>query len=128
MWPDVWQSGPHRPPCAFWRAVCVSRRGSFGQQVHLPWPRYIKIWLAPRGVIRAVLDAAMQKMYRQRDAVYLLWRNGLLRVDFSDREYQVKKAGARPALFGHDASMAAQKRDNRGMIDVVGPWGALRRR
>jgi hypothetical protein len=70
----------------------------------------------------------MQKMYRQRDAVYLLWRNGLLRVDFSDREYQVKKAGARPALFGHDASMAAQKRDNRDMIDVVGPWGALRRR
>lgn len=52
-------------------------------------------------------------------------------VDFLVREYQVDKAGTRKALFGHDAPMAdpapppvPPKRD---MIDVVGPWGAVRR-
>ena len=52
---------------------------------------------------------------------------------FLEREYQVDKAGARAALFGHEANME----DNRGptvaspsqdLITRVGPWGAVRRR
>ncbi|MEP2532299.1 DUF6638 family protein [Shimia sp.] len=50
-------------------------------------------------------------------------------ADFLDREYQVDKAGARAALFGHDAPMeepvAAPTRDD--LIARVGPWGAVRR-
>ncbi|THD74062.1 hypothetical protein E7681_10680 [Thalassobius vesicularis] len=54
-------------------------------------------------------------------------------ADFLEREYQADKAGARRALFGHDAPMAepappppppAPKRD---LLDQVGPWGAVRR-
>ncbi|PTX54384.1 hypothetical protein C8N43_3198 [Litoreibacter ponti] len=51
-------------------------------------------------------------------------------ADFLAREYQVDKAGARAALFGSgDAPMqeeedAPQERD---IVDVVGPWGAVRR-
>jgi hypothetical protein len=48
---------------------------------------------------------------------------------FLEREYQVDKAGARAALFGHEASME----DDTGpvpqdLIARVGPWGAVRRR
>ena len=57
-------------------------------------------------------------------------------VDFLLREYQVDKAGARAALFGHEPDMEdvtpppppprpARKPD---LIDQVGPWGAIRRR
>ncbi|MEP5153772.1 DUF6638 family protein [Planktotalea sp.] len=56
-------------------------------------------------------------------------------ADFLDREYQVDKAGARDALFGHDADMddvapkAVQKGPwsvNVDKIAAVGPWGAVR--
>jgi hypothetical protein len=48
-------------------------------------------------------------------------------ADFLAREYQVDKAGARAALFGHEPDMAppAPAQD---LIDRVGPWGAVRRR
>ncbi|QBF33164.1 DUF6638 family protein [Thalassococcus sp. S3] len=52
-------------------------------------------------------------------------------VDFLAREYQVDKAGARAALFGHEPDMAdpapPPKRPKRDMIARVGPWGAMRR-
>lgn len=49
-------------------------------------------------------------------------------VDFLDREYQVDKAGARRALFGHDAPMQEPAGPSRrGLIDRVGPWGVVRR-
>lgn len=50
-------------------------------------------------------------------------------ADFLEREYQVDKAGARRALFGHEAPM-----DDVGpaprevLIERVGPWGAVRGR
>lgn len=49
-------------------------------------------------------------------------------ADFLDREYQVDKAGARAALFGHEAPMdrASSARDE--MVARVGPWGAVRGR
>ena len=49
-------------------------------------------------------------------------------ADFLDREYQVDKAGARAALFGHDAPLEEvppAPRDD--IIARVGPWGAVRR-
>ena len=51
-------------------------------------------------------------------------------VDFLLAEYQVDKAGARAALFGHDAPMEepAKPAPVRDMIAAVGPWGAVRRR
>ncbi|MGX9355734.1 DUF6638 family protein [Roseobacteraceae bacterium S113] len=56
-------------------------------------------------------------------------------VDFLMREYQVDKAGARAALFGHDAPMEPPAPPQGGpwgrpkddLIERVGPWGALRR-
>ena len=47
-------------------------------------------------------------------------------VDFLVAEYQVDKAGARDALFGHDASMAEPVAQKRDMIARVGPWGAVK--
>ncbi len=52
-------------------------------------------------------------------------------VDFLQREYQVDKAGARAALFGHDAPMEEERRGpppREDMIKRVGPWGAVTRR
>ncbi|SPF79463.1 DUF6638 family protein [Pseudoprimorskyibacter insulae] len=46
-------------------------------------------------------------------------------ADFLKREYLADKAGARAALFGHDAPMEAPEPDD--LIDRVGPWGAVRR-
>ena len=49
-------------------------------------------------------------------------------VDFLDREYQVDKAGARAALFGHEPDMTGAipaRVDD--LIERVGPWGAIRR-
>lgn len=51
-------------------------------------------------------------------------------ADFLEREYQVDKAGAREALYGHEPDMEnkvmpAPKPD---LIERVGPWGAVRRR
>ncbi|MCW8844026.1 MAG: hypothetical protein OQK00_11495, partial [Rhodobacteraceae bacterium] len=50
-------------------------------------------------------------------------------ADFLEREYQADKAGARAALFGHDAPMEdpAPVRSRDEMIARVGPWGAVRR-
>lgn len=58
-------------------------------------------------------------------------------AEFLATEYQVDKAGTRRALFGHEAPMEepgpaspwareSAKRDE--MIDLVGPWGAVRRK
>ncbi len=47
-------------------------------------------------------------------------------ADFLEREYQVDKAGAREALFGHEEPMA-EPSPARDIVDVVGPWGAVRR-
>ncbi|MGH1454467.1 MAG: DUF6638 family protein [Paracoccaceae bacterium] len=53
-------------------------------------------------------------------------------ADFLEREYQADKAGARAALFGHDAPMddrpAAHDPAPDAVIQRVGPWGAVRRR
>lgn len=56
-------------------------------------------------------------------------------ADFLEREYQVDKAGARAALFGPEPGMddpAPLPPDPtpraRDMVDLVGPWGAVRRR
>ncbi|MDU8910840.1 DUF6638 family protein [Aestuariicoccus sp. MJ-SS9] len=47
-------------------------------------------------------------------------------VDFLKREYQVDKAGARAALFGHDAPME-EPAVTEDLVARVGPWGAVRR-
>jgi len=51
-------------------------------------------------------------------------------ADFLAREYQVDKAGAREALFGSgDAPMEEPPQsERRDVVDVVGPWGAVRRK
>ena len=53
-------------------------------------------------------------------------------ADFLEREYQVDKAGARAALFGPEPGMDAAERPEPKpaptMVDLVGPWGALRKR
>ncbi|WP_137701242.1 DUF6638 family protein [Marimonas lutisalis] len=49
-------------------------------------------------------------------------------ADFLHREYQVDKAGARRALFGHDAPLEDDGRvPHEEIIERVGPWGAVRR-
>ncbi|WP_281857035.1 DUF6638 family protein [Litoreibacter halocynthiae] len=50
-------------------------------------------------------------------------------ADFLAREYQVDKAGAREALFGSgDAPMEEPPQSApRDVVEVVGPWGAVRR-
>jgi len=45
-------------------------------------------------------------------------------AEFLEREYQVDKAGAREALFGHEAPMEEPAEE---LIELVGPWGAVRR-
>ncbi|MEX0367269.1 MAG: DUF6638 family protein [Ruegeria sp.] len=48
-------------------------------------------------------------------------------ADFLAREYQVDKAGARAALFGHEQEMSGDDRASEQVIRRVGPWGAVRR-
>lgn len=52
-------------------------------------------------------------------------------ADFLAREYQVDKAGAREALFGHEPEMTdtppPAPRRRADLIERVGPWGAVRR-
>ena len=49
-------------------------------------------------------------------------------VDFLAQEYQVDKSGAREALFGGDEPMQDPgRRDDDRLIDIVGPWGAVRK-
>lgn len=54
-------------------------------------------------------------------------------VRFLEQEYQTDKAGAREALFGGDATMdepetVPEKKREEVLLDLVGPWGALRRK
>ena len=52
-------------------------------------------------------------------------------ADFLEREYQVDKAGTREALYGGEDSMQEQSEsqdDLDRLVQVVGPWGAIRRR
>ena len=51
-------------------------------------------------------------------------------ADFLEREYQVDKAGAREALFGHEPDMdnTAPHAPPEELIQRVGPWGAIRGR
>ncbi len=46
-------------------------------------------------------------------------------ANFLEREYQVDKAGAREALFGHEDAMEEPQAFD--IVDVVGPWGSVRR-
>ncbi len=48
-------------------------------------------------------------------------------ADFLAREYQVDKAGARAALFGHEPDMSGNDRISDEVIARVGPWGAVGR-
>ncbi|TDE37860.1 DUF6638 family protein [Antarcticimicrobium sediminis] len=50
-------------------------------------------------------------------------------ADFLAREYQVDKAGARAALFGHEPDMSGEDPPPPpdDLIRRVGPWGAIRR-
>ncbi|MGJ8603028.1 MAG: DUF6638 family protein [Marivita sp.] len=48
-------------------------------------------------------------------------------VDFLTREYVADKAGAREALFGHDAPLEEPATIRDDVIARVGPWGAVRR-
>ncbi|MEX0276037.1 MAG: DUF6638 family protein [Ruegeria sp.] len=48
-------------------------------------------------------------------------------ADFLAREYQVDKAGARAALFGHEPDMSGEDRVSEAVIARVGPWGSVRR-
>lgn len=47
-------------------------------------------------------------------------------AEFLAREYQVDKAGARAALFGHEPDMSGARVSD-AAIARVGPWGALRK-
>ena len=58
-------------------------------------------------------------------------------ANFLEREYQVDKAGARRALFGPEPGMEEpgtarpgwpiERGEGRDVVDLVGPWGAVRR-
>ncbi|OED46407.1 hypothetical protein AB838_20615 [Rhodobacteraceae bacterium (ex Bugula neritina AB1)] len=53
-------------------------------------------------------------------------------AEFLAREYAVDKAGAREALFGHEPDMEGRSPRlpqvrRKGMVERVGPWGALNR-
>ncbi|MCF6431933.1 DUF6638 family protein [Leisingera sp. MMG026] len=53
-------------------------------------------------------------------------------AEFLAREYAVDKAGARAALFGHEPDMQGRlpklpRVQRKGMVDRVGPWGAVSR-
>ena len=48
-------------------------------------------------------------------------------AQYLEAEYKADKAGARAALFGHDAPMEIPKPKPVDLIARVGPWGAVRR-
>ncbi len=51
-------------------------------------------------------------------------------ADYLEREYQIDKAGARRALFGPEPDMSGTDTGTPGardIVDIVGPWGAVRR-
>ncbi|WP_283646212.1 DUF6638 family protein [Marinovum algicola] len=78
--------------------------------------------LAPRD-IRQLFICHKQLFYQ----LYRAWSETKRSyvVDFLTREYQVDKAGARAALFGHEPPMQEPGDD---LIARVGPWGAVRGR
>ena len=47
-------------------------------------------------------------------------------ADFLAREYLADKDAAREALFGHDAPMEEPQMTKEDIIDLGGPWGAVR--
>jgi len=49
-------------------------------------------------------------------------------AEFLEREYQVDKAGARDALFGGDDPLEEPAQIGEELIDLIGPWGEVRRR
>jgi hypothetical protein len=84
--------------------------------------------LAPLDV-RQLYICHKEKFY----ADYVTWsdrKRGYV-VDFLAREYAVDRQGARAALFGPEPGMDAAHRPDPtpapSMIDLVGPWGAVRR-
>lgn len=49
-------------------------------------------------------------------------------ANYLEREYQIDKSGARRAIFGNEPAMAdTPPAPPRDMVDVVGPWGAVRK-
>ena len=66
-------------------------------------------------------------------AAYATWsdRKRQYVADFLEREYKVDKDGARKALFGPEPGMDEAHRPDpkpaRDMVDLVGPWGAIRK-
>lgn len=79
--------------------------------------------------VRQLYICHKEKFY----ADYATWsdRKRQYVVDFLAREYAVDKAGARAALFGAEPAMGTQDspdpRPAPSMVDLVGPWGAVRR-
>ena len=63
-------------------------------------------------------------------AHYMIWPDAKKDyvVKYLEREYQVDKVGAREALFGHEPAMAEDpKSEIDAMVDLVGPWGPVKR-
>ncbi len=48
-------------------------------------------------------------------------------AEYLEREYQIDKAGARTALFGLEPCMAAPSDGPWDIVEIVGPWGAVRK-
>ena len=80
--------------------------------------------LSPRDV-RQLFICHKQAFY----AAYAAWPEAKQEyvARYLEAEYKADKAGARAALFGHDAPMEAPKPEPLDLIARVGPWGAVRR-
>jgi len=80
--------------------------------------------LSPRDV-RQLFICHKQAFY----AAYATWPEAKKEyvAQYLEAEYKADKAGARAALFGHDAPMEAPKPEALDLIARVGPWGAVRR-
>lgn len=80
--------------------------------------------LSPRDV-RQLFICHKQAFY----AAYATWPEAKQEyvARYLEAEYKADKAGARAALFGHDAPMEAPKSEPLDLIARVGPWGAVRR-
>lgn len=80
--------------------------------------------LSPRDV-RQLFICHKQAFY----AAYATWPGAKQEyvARYLEAEYKADKAGARAALFGHDAPMEAPKPEPLDLIARVGPWGAVRR-
>ena len=80
--------------------------------------------LSPRDV-RQLFICHKQAFY----AAYATWPEAKKEyvARYLEAEYKADKAGARAALFGHDAPMEAPEPQAPDLIARVGPWGAVRR-